>query len=370
MVIGMEKALERTGWAACLLQHAAAHGSMRPQDAAKLCYQAAFGAEHLLAEPAQARRRLLEEFERTPAADEAAFEAVSGDRCRCSLAAWKRLGLPPDWLFGMFRCTARQPAADGSARLSRYLDMVGALAGAGKLPFDGGEWRAFRSAYEAAGAGAVHHSDAYRQRERPAYRVVDARYAPLLPVLTALAALAPQDGARIVAIDGRAAAGKTTAADLLSDALDAAVIHMDDFFLPAALRTRERLSRPGENVHHERFRSEVLPLLRDPKGFSYRRFDCARMELGKRRLVAPGAWRIVEGSYSCHPALGEYMDLRVFCDVRPAEQRRRILARNGPAQAETFETRWIPMEERYFEAFRIRETAQVVLHAPAEAAAR
>ena len=37
---------------------------------------------------------------------------------------------------------------------------------------------------------------------------------------------------------------------------------MDDFFLPPALRTPERRSEPGGNVHYERFLTEVLPNLR------------------------------------------------------------------------------------------------------------
>ena len=57
----------------------------------------------------------------------------------------------------------------------------------------------------------------------------------------------------ILAIDGRAAAGKTTLANLLQEYFDGAVIHMDDFFLPLELRTKERYATPGGNVHYERF---------------------------------------------------------------------------------------------------------------------
>ena len=55
------------------------------------------------------------------------------------------------------------------------------------------------------------------------------------------------------------------------------------------------------------------------------------------------------------------MDVRVFCDVPPETQRQRLLARNGPAQAAVFTARWIPLEERYFAAYRVREAAQFVL---------
>ena len=42
-------------------------------------------------------------------------------------------------------------------------------------------------------------------------------------------------GMRIIAIDGRCAAGKTTLAARLAKELGGDVIHMDDFFLPPAL---------------------------------------------------------------------------------------------------------------------------------------
>ena len=82
-------------------------------------------------------------------------------------------------------------------------------------------------------------------------------------------------GMRIIAIDGRCAAGKTTLAARLAKELGGDVIHMDDFFLPPALRTQERRSEPGGNVHYERFLTEVIPNLASGRPFSYRRFDCS-----------------------------------------------------------------------------------------------
>ena len=63
--------------------------------------------------------------------------------------------------------------------------------------------------------------------------------------------LARKDGKRpfLVAIDGGSAGGKSTMGAALARALDATLVHMDDFFLPGALRTPERLRQPGGNVH-------------------------------------------------------------------------------------------------------------------------
>lgn len=160
---------------------------------------------------------------------------------------------------------------------------------------------------------------------------------------------------RIIAIDGRCAAGKTTLAAWLAERLDGDVIHMDDFFLPIELRTVERREEPGGNVHYERFRAEVLPGLKERVPFSYQRFDCSRMELGRLIPVKNKGIVIVEGAYSCHPVLGDYMDRKVFMDIDRKLQEERILLRNGKDRLQDFREKWIPMEEAYFTAFSIEE---------------
>ena len=65
-------------------------------------------------------------------------------------------------------------------------------------------------------------------------------------------------GMRIIAIDGRCAAGKTTLAARLAKELGGDVIHMDDFFLRVEQRTPERMKEVGGNVDYERFEKTVL----------------------------------------------------------------------------------------------------------------
>ena len=57
----------------------------------------------------------------------------------------------------------------------------------------------------------------------------------------------------------------------------------------------------------------------------------------------------------------DYADLKVFSTVEEGEQMARILRRNGERMAEMFRSRWIPMEERYFDHFAIREKAHICL---------
>lgn len=166
---------------------------------------------------------------------------------------------------------------------------------------------------------------------------------------------------RIIAIDGRCAAGKTTLAARLAEELGGDVIHMDDFFLPPALRTPERRREPGGNVHYERFLTEVLPKLAAGEAFSYQRFDCSRMALGERIPVQNNGFVFVEGAYSCHPVLGEYMDRKVFLDIDRETQTKRIRRRNGEDRLQDFLQLWIPLEEAYFQAFSVEKKADYII---------
>lgn len=154
----------------------------------------------------------------------------------------------------------------------------------------------------------------------------------------------------VIAIDGRCASGKTTLAKLLKEALNAPIISMDDFFLPPELRTKERLSSPGGNIHYERFTEEVAKKIKHREAFSYRRFDCHRMEYAEPVLIPSSSVRIVEGSYSLRPEWRSLYDQCFFLTVSSATQEMRIKNRNGADALKHFQSHWIPMEEAYIKA--------------------
>ena len=164
----------------------------------------------------------------------------------------------------------------------------------------------------------------------------------------------------IIAVDGRCASGKTTFAAALEKEIGCAVIHTDHFFLRPEQRTEERLKEAGGNVDYERLREEVMLPILEGKPFSYRKFDCGEMKLSSEIEVKPTAVTVVEGSYSCCPALWDFYGLRIFFTVDPQEQLRRILLRNGSEAAVQFRERWIPLEEKYFAACKIRERCDLV----------
>ena len=347
-------------------EQAARHPAMEPVDVIKLCYQEAFGAEHLLQDREAALQYLHQEFDRVqPDGSEPMYELINDSICRVNLRAWKQQGLPVVWLFRMFAETESRSRQEGNALFQNCLKDVESLVDSGTFGFDRAAWESFLKNYPVDCPKAVHHSEAYRQAEKPAYRLVCSRFIRLFPVLEAICSRCGiqehMQGKCVVAIDGRCASGKTTLAEQLALVTGAGVVHMDDFFLPSELRTQERLTEPGGNVHYERFAQEVLTALKRGGNFSYRCFDCQTMTLGRERQVPDTGILVVEGAYSCHPKLGEYMTLRVFSDVEGSKQQRRILAREGEEALAVFQQRWIPMEENYFAAYKIRERAEVVL---------
>ncbi len=164
----------------------------------------------------------------------------------------------------------------------------------------------------------------------------------------------------LIAIDGRCASGKTTLAKKLKEELSCNVIHMDDFFLRPEQRTAERYDEPGGNVDRERFIVEVLQPLQTGKVFSYSPFDCHTMALGEPVTAKPSGVTVIEGTYSCHPALWEFYDLHIFLTTTPEKQFDRLAKRNG-ANIQMFRKKWIPLEERYFTAYKPDVKCEIVL---------
>ena len=351
-----------------LIKQVRLHPSMEPQDIIKLCYQAAYGADHLLKNIDTANFYFQEEYSQVEPLDEnePLFEQISDTNCRVNLRAWKHRNIPSEWLFHLFVesnvkmrsgvFTQEQKKSD----FIKFLNQARQLVEDGMFAFDTAEWDQYLGQYPLENPVAIHHGDRYREREKPAYRIMSMQYTKLFGVLEALAKI-PADSVKIVAIEGRCGSGKTTLARSLASLLGAGIVHMDDFFLPGELRTAERFNEPGGNIHYERFMDEVLPHLRNTDAFAYGRFDCSRMQITVERMVEAGKLRIVEGSYSCHPKFGDYMDIRVFMDVDQEEQIQRLTQRDGESAIESFQNIWIPKEEKYFDTYGILQKADVYI---------
>lgn len=332
---------------------------MECNDLVIFCCQAAFGIE-VAGEGNQ--ERFNKKFAAVkPDSDLELIKVISPDTARVNLAAWKAAGLPALWLFRMG--VMESEFSDSQQKMKEYISIAAKAVAARKMTFTAKEFIDAAENHQKSGHKHLKHSINYR-KNNPPYVLISTRCTGAVPVLKAAAKIAsPQTNTpRIIAIDGRAASGKTTLAGQLKIILDAQLIHMDDFFLPPAMRTKMRFEEPGGNVHYERFKEEVLGNLKKSAAFSYRIFDCKKLIFnGNRMIWAKSPWRIVEGAYSHHPQFGKYADLKVFYDIDPAEQMRRIEKRNGAQAARMFKNRWIPFEEKYIKTFSIDKEADLVI---------
>ena len=62
-----------------------------------------------------------------------------------------------------------------------------------------------------------------------------------------------------------------------------------------------------------------------------------------------------------HPAWQNYLDLKIFLQISPDLQIERILQRSGKEMLKNFTEKWIPMENRYFDFYKIREACDYIV---------
>ena len=325
------------------------HPFMEVRDGVKFLYQSEFGGGHLIPDESYALARLREELDAVSYSENAPLCEPLGDKTvRINLAAVKGR-ISPETLCRIFVLSANKIKGN----ISSFLEKLTILSDY----FDKSEIDAYMEQYAQAGYPVVSHTETYRKLYAPAYRVVGAEYARLLPILMAIDEKKPH----LVAIDGRCGSGKTTAAGLLAEIYDCNLFHADDYYLPPEMRRAERRGTPGGNMHRERLYAEVLLPVKETRMVFHRKFDCETCTLGDTIEVPYKDMTIVEGSYSLHPDLAGAYDLRIFLDIEKDEQLARLAIRESPESLEAFKKLWIPMEERYFETFRIRESADIIL---------
>ena len=337
-----------------LLAYIKDYPHLQPADLLKFCFQSVFGPGHMAPGREMAKARIEAELESAglPGDGQPVVLPLEGDAARLDIGC----GISPMRLAALFCRTADlwPKKTDGVAEVLAMLNDAEIRAA---LPFDGAALDACIAAWQEKGCPAVSHSDHYKAHYRANYRLVDKKYLPYLEAIRAIEGLRKP---AVVAIDGRCSSGKSTMAQVLADVFSASLVHMDDFFLPFAQKTPERLAQPGGNVHYERFNEEVAPKLRSGEDFAYNVFDCSVGRLNGTQAVEKNDLIIVEGSYCQSPDVDFDYDLCIFVDIDPETQIKRI-ARRNPDMVENFRNRWIPMEEHYFSAFCIKEKADIVV---------
>ena len=125
----------------------------------------------------------------------------------------------------------------------------------------------------------------------------------------------------------------------------------------------ERLagSIPGQNFDRERFLEEVLMPISRGESIKVRRYDCKAHVICAPIEHLPKRLTIIEGAYSMHPDLAPYYDASVFIRIDEDTQRERILKRITPEIANRFFNEWIPMENAYFEHYKVKNNCSILI---------
>ena len=161
---------------------------MQVEDVYKLVHQSAFGNGHLITDEGAARQALLLELESVKAdATEPLFEIVTWNASviRVNLRPFKARSLDPEHLVEAMLASARAFRPD-RREFERWWEQI---VDAAPYPHDDGRLafsalRAFGEARKAEGYPAIHHSDEYNARYKPAYRLVmtaEATKAKIIP---------------------------------------------------------------------------------------------------------------------------------------------------------------------------------------------
>lgn len=171
-----------------------------------------------------------------------------------------------------------------------------------------------------------------------------------------------KDGQRcLITIDGPCGSGKTTLAAALSEQLGIPCVHMDDFYVPHARKTPERLSIPGGNADVERFMVEFLTPWISGEHAIYQPYD-PFADAYKPSIDLPACTcLILEGSYANLPEIRRHAALRIWLTISPETQQQRILLRNGAERLAMFNRRWIPLEQAYHAAYSLPDAGCLVL---------
>lgn len=154
-----------------LTLHFDLYPKMEIRDAVKLLYQSEFGCGHFLPDAEKARAYLLEEWRSVPRdPSHRLTDELGGGFIRVHL---EPLGTEAEALAlaERFIESAKEPCGSREGLYERF-DALRSLTGAGKTPFDYHELDRFLHYYMALGCPPVHHSESFRKKYHPAYRVI------------------------------------------------------------------------------------------------------------------------------------------------------------------------------------------------------
>jgi len=146
------------------------------EDAYKWIYQATRGGEHAAPDREMAKQWLENEWSSldAPFAKETLWEALCKDDSigRLNLRVYKQRGGKVDDILDAFLTSAREYKESGTAFVNTWLEFSKRLSKRSVNKLTYGEWARLDAKMKAKSYPAIHHSKAYEDARRPAYRVI------------------------------------------------------------------------------------------------------------------------------------------------------------------------------------------------------
>ncbi len=165
----------------------------------------------------------------------------------------------------------------------------------------------------------------------------------------------------LITIDGPCASGKTMLADMLSEKLHATVIHTDDYVVPHAQKTAERLAVPGGNCDQERLIKEFLNPWKKGEKATIIRYDCHNDRFSRPEVLENNRIIILEGCYCNLPEIRKCADIRLFVNTPESVRMERLMKRESPESMAMFTDRWIPLENAYISAYGLPDPGCILI---------
>jgi uridine kinase len=170
-------------------------------------------------------------------------------------------------------------------------------------------------------------------------------------IVAALAGAPPRaGGSRVVAVDGRSGAGKTSLAAALRDRLDAPVVSLEDLY------------GGWDGLEHgvDLLVAAVLEPLAAGRAPRVPRYDWVAGEWAEPTVLAPTGVLIVEGVGAGARRAAAFESVLVWLEVPAPVRRERALDRDGETFAPHWD-RWAAQEDSMLARDRTPERADVIL---------
>lgn len=160
-----------------LLTHLERYPDMQPQDCIKLLYQNEFGCEHLVADRDAALAWIKKEYDSVPHDPEhILIENIGGGWTRVHMEPLEAKGISPEALCKVFieseRVCKDNNAVATKHRFLKKIDLLERLSLDGKTCFTHEQLVSFLEQYRALDYPPVHHSEIFRKKYHPTYRVI------------------------------------------------------------------------------------------------------------------------------------------------------------------------------------------------------